>query len=73
MADFILLVAVLLASASFVGSNGSSLLGADYGYWIDDMCRAIPMACQSPRLTEYIAAGMVVFWIVIKFMTALRS
>ncbi|MGA7791358.1 MAG: hypothetical protein WCA56_24660 [Xanthobacteraceae bacterium] len=73
MANFILLVAILLASASFLGSNGSSLLGADYSYWIYDMCTAVPVACQSPRLTEYVAAAMAIFWILLKLATALRS
>ncbi|MFY9759403.1 MAG: hypothetical protein WB772_07140 [Xanthobacteraceae bacterium] len=69
MANFVLLIAVLFATASFV-----SYTAAGYGQnWASDVCYAMPLACQSPQQMAYVAAGLAGFWILLKFVSALRG
>lgn len=51
MATFVLLMAVLLAAASFASYTVQDI-AAGYGQnWASDVCYAVPLACQSPRQT----------------------
>ena len=72
MANFILLIAIVLASASFVLSYGN-YLGADGLVWTGDICWVAPFVCQSPQQLNYIAAGLAGAWVVMKLMSALRN
>jgi hypothetical protein len=72
MANFILLVAILLAGTSFIALN-TQTLGA-YGLtWASDVCWAAPLACDYPHQVAYLAAGLGGLWIVMKFASALRD
>jgi hypothetical protein len=49
MANFVLLIAVLLAGASFVSFTAQDIAAAGYGQsWASDFCWAAPLACQRP-------------------------
>ena len=74
MANFVLLIAVLLAGASFVSYTAQDIAAAGYGEkWTSDVCLAAPIACQSPHQVAYIAAGFTGLWILMKFVAALRD
>lgn len=73
MANFILLVTVVLAGTSFVSYTAQDIAAAGYGEnWAREACSLAPFACQSPQLTAYIATGLAGLWIVMKFVAALR-
>lgn len=74
MANVVLLMAVLLAGASFVSYTAQDVAAAGYGQnWASDVCYAVPLACQSPQQTAYFAAGLSGLWILLKFVIALRG
>lgn len=74
MANFVLLIAVLLAGASFVSFTAQEVAVAGYGQnWAGDFCWAAPLACQSPHQMAYVAAGFTGLWILVKFVSALRD
>jgi hypothetical protein len=74
MANFVLLIAVLLAGASFVSFTAQDVAAAGYGEnWASDFCMAAPIACQSPHQMAYIAAGFTGLWLLMKFVAALRD
>jgi hypothetical protein len=74
MANFVLLMAVLLAAASFVSYTAQDIAAAGYGQnWASDVCYAVPFACQNTQQTIYIAAGFTGLWILLKFTAALRD
>ena len=74
MANFILLMAVVIAASSFVSYTAQDIAAAGYGQnWATDVCYAIPFACQSPQQTAYVAAGITGLWILLKFVAALRG
>ena len=72
MANFMLLIAIILASANFVLSY-ASYLGPIGLAWTDDICWASPLACQSPQMLIYFAAGLAAGWVVMKLTSALRN
>lgn len=74
MANLVLSMAVLLAAASFVSYTAQDIAAAGYGQsWASDVCYAVPIACQSPQQTVYVAAGFAGLWILLKFVAALRG
>ncbi len=74
MANFVLLMAVLLSAASFVSYTAQDIAAAGYGEnWASDVCYAVPVACQSPQQTAYVAAGFIGLWVLLKFVAALRG
>ncbi|HUI14070.1 MAG TPA: hypothetical protein VL048_11455 [Xanthobacteraceae bacterium] len=74
MANFVLLLAVLLAGTSFVSYTAQDIAAAGYGEnWASNVCYAVPFACQSPQMTAYVAAGFTGIWILLKFVAALRG
>jgi hypothetical protein len=74
MANFLLLIAVLLAGASFVSFTAQDVAAAGYGQnWANDFCWAAPLACQCPHQMAYVAAGFTGLWILVKFVSALRD
>lgn len=69
MANFILLITVVLGATSFV-----SYTAAGYGGgWATSACSLAPIACQNPQLMAYVSAGLAGFWILMKFAAALRD
>jgi hypothetical protein len=71
MANFILLSAILLGTASFVSFTAAGGFGiADFN-WASDMCFAAPLACHNPHPMALAAAGLAGLWIVMKFVSAL--
>lgn len=74
MANFVLLIAVVLAAAGFVSYTALDIAAAGYGQnWASGVCYAIPFACQSPQQMAYAVAGFVGLWILLKFVSALRD
>lgn len=74
MANFVLLTAILLAAASLVSYASQDIAAAGYGQnWASDVCYAVPLACQNPQQTIYVAAGFTGLWILLKFVAALRG
>jgi hypothetical protein len=74
MANFVLLITVILAVASFVSYTAQDIAAAGYGQnWASDICYAAPLACQNPHQMAYVAAGFAGFWILLKFVAALRG
>ena len=74
MANFILLVTVVLGGTSFVSYTAQDIAAAGYGEnWASNACSLAPFACQSPQVTAYISAGLAGLWILIKFTAALRN
>jgi len=74
MPNLILLTCVVLAGTSFVSYTAQDITAAGYGQnWASDVCSAAPFACGNPQLTAYIAAGCAGLWLVMKFVSALRS
>ena len=73
MANFVLLMAILIAASSFVSYAAQDIAAAGYGQnWATDVCYAVPVACQSPQQTAYVAAVVAGFWLLLKFVAALR-
>ena len=72
MATFILFVAILLAGVSFAALNAPSL-GAGGLIWTAHVCSVAPLACNNPQLLAYVAAGLGGLWILMEFVSALRS
>ncbi len=74
MANFVLLIAVVLAGASFVSYTAQDIAAAGYGQnWASDACSLAPFACQSPHQMAYVTAGFTGLWILMKFVSALRD
>lgn len=74
MANFILLITVVLAGTSFVSYTAQNIAAAGYGEnWASAACSLAPLACQNPQLTTYAAAGLAGLWILLKFAGALRD
>ncbi|MGC1777136.1 MAG: hypothetical protein WBB34_04265 [Xanthobacteraceae bacterium] len=74
MANFILMVTVVLAGTSFVSYTAQDIAAAGYGEnWASNACSLAPFACQNPQVTAYISAGLAGLWIAIKFAMALRN
>ena len=74
MANFILMITVVLAGTSFVSYTAQDIAAAGYGSnWASQACSLAPFACQSPQLTASIAAGLAAFWLIMKFAAALRD
>jgi hypothetical protein len=72
MANFILLIAIVLGGASFVSFTATNL-GADGPSWASDVCLAAPLVCQSPQPMVFATAGFAALWIAIKLVSALRD
>ena len=74
MANFILLITVVLAGTSFVSYTSQDIAAAGYGEsWARSACSLAPLACQNPQLTAYAAAGFAGLWILMKLAAALRD
>ena len=74
MANFILLITVVLAGMSFLSYTAQNIAAAGYGEnWASDACSLVSFACQSPQITAYIAAGSAGLWILLKFAAAFRD
>ena len=74
MANFILLITVVLAGTSFVSYTAQDIAAAGYGEkWASQACSFAPFACQSPQLMAYVSAALAGLWVLMKFMAALRN
>jgi len=74
MANFVLLMTVVLAGTSFVSYTAQDIAAAGYGgNWASQACSLAPLACRSPQLTAFIAAGCGGLWLVLKFAAVLRD
>ncbi len=74
MANFILLMTVVLAATSFVSYTAQDIAAAGYGEaWASSACSLAPFACQDPQLMAYVSAGLAGMWILMKFVAALRD
>jgi len=74
MANFILLVTVVLAGTSFVSYTAQDIAAAGYGEnWAGSACSLVPLACQNPQFTACISAGLAGLWILVKFAEAIRD
>lgn len=74
MDNFILLVTVVLAGASFVSYSAQSIAAAGYGQnWASDACSLASFACQNPQTVAYVSAGFAGVWILMKFIAVLRD
>lgn len=74
MANFILLITVVLGATSFVSYTAQDIAAAGYGEgWATSACSLAPFACQNPQFTAYAAAGLAGLWILVKFAAALRD
>lgn len=74
MANFILLITVVLATTSFVSYTAQDIAAAGYGgRWASTACSLAPFACQNPQLTAYAAAGLASLWVLMKFAAAIRD
>jgi hypothetical protein len=50
MANSVLMIAVLLATSSFVSYTAQDIAAAGYGQnWANDVCWAAPFACRNPH------------------------
>jgi hypothetical protein len=67
MANFILLLAIICAAASFV------LFTADGTGWVNDMCSTARSLCHSPQQVAYAAVGLAGLWIVLRIVSAVRD
>lgn len=74
MANFILLITVVLGATSFVSYTAQDIAAAGYGEgWATSACSLAPLACQNPQLMAYLSAGLAGLWILMKFAAALRD
>jgi hypothetical protein len=69
MANFILLLAILSATASFVAFN-ANVAGSNWG---NEICSAASPLCHYPQQLAFAAAGLAALWIMIKFVSAVRN
>jgi uncharacterized protein (UPF0333 family) len=74
MAGFLLLIAVVLAAASFTSYTAKSAAGAsDSPSWATNACSSVHQLCQYPQELAIAAAGLVALWLLIKFVSAIRD
>jgi len=74
MANFILLIAILLAGTSYASFTAkSTVVGSEGQNWATNFCSSAHQACQYPYETAYAAAALVGLWLLIKFLSAIRS
>jgi hypothetical protein len=74
MANFILLITVVLGATTFISYTAQDIAAAGYGEgWATSACSLAPFACQNPQLMAYLSAGLAGLWILMKFAAALRD
>ncbi len=71
MANLILLVAIVLAGASFASFTAMDASGAQS--WATNLCNAAPAFCQYPWQMAYAAIGLAALWLVMVFVSAVRD
>jgi hypothetical protein len=72
MANLILLLAIILAGASFVLADASST-ALDSSPWASTVCATVPQACENPHQLAVAAAALAGLWLVAKLLSALRE
>jgi hypothetical protein len=73
MANFILLIAILLAAVSFTSFTARDASDASDGpNWAVNMCSSAHQLCQYPQQITYAAVGLAALWLVLKFVSAIR-
>jgi hypothetical protein len=72
MRNFILFLAILCGGASFLFFNAAKA-APDGPNWASRVCSSARMFCHDPLQLAYVAAGLVVLWIVVAFVSAIRG
>jgi hypothetical protein len=74
MASFILLIAVVLAVASYTAFTAHSVaIYSDGPNWATNFCLSTHQLCHYPYETAYAAAGLAGLWLLVKFVSAIRG
>jgi hypothetical protein len=74
MSGIILLIAIILAGASFTAYTAKSTIAASDGpNWATNACSSIPHFCQYPHQMVYAAAGLAGLWVLLRFISAIRD
>ena len=74
MANFILLIAILLAGASYASFTAKSTVVSSEGEnWATNFCSSAHQLCQYPYEMAYVAAALVGLWLLMKFLSAIRG
>ena len=72
MRNFILFLAILCAGASFLFYTAAKE-APDGPNWASSVCASAKVFCREPSQLAYGAAGLVVLWVVIAFVAAVRN
>jgi predicted ribosomally synthesized peptide with SipW-like signal peptide len=74
MAGFILLIAILLAGASYASFTARSAVTNSYEpNWATNLCSQAHQLCQYPYEMAYAAAGLTALWLLMKFVSAVKD
>jgi hypothetical protein len=73
MANVILLIAILLAGASYTSFTARNAAVSDGPNWATNICSSAHQFCQYPYQMAYAAAGLTAFWLLLKFVSAIRD
>jgi len=74
MANFILLIAIVLAGASYTSFTARSTIDASNGdNWATSFCSSTHQLCQYPYQMAHAAAGLAALWLLVKFLSAIRD
>jgi hypothetical protein len=74
MAGLLLLIATLLAFASYTSYTAKSAIAASDGLnWATNVCSSIPQFCKYPHEMAYTAAGLAGLWVLMRFVSAIRD
>jgi hypothetical protein len=71
MKNFLLLLAILCAGASFAFYTADGATG-DVPNWASNVCSAARTLCHSPQQMAIAAAGLAALWILVTFLSAVR-
>jgi hypothetical protein len=72
MANFVLLVAVLLGGSSLIALYAGDLEAGGLT-WAGDVCSLTPFVCERPQQVAFVAAGLGGIWILMKLVSGLRG
>jgi hypothetical protein len=72
MRNFVLLLTILCAGASFLFFTAAKS-AVDGPNWASSVCSSAKMFCHSPLQLTYAAAGLAGLWVVMTFVSAIRG
>lgn len=74
MANLLLLMAIILAGASFTSFTAAKTVAdSDAPNWATHMCTTAPYLCHYPQQTAYVAVGLAGLWVLMKFLSAVSD